>query len=164
MRLLHTVVSGIAEAWVWAYAYGANGRHIGAGPRGNLQYHLYPAQRSTPPPLPTDDMTGYSRRTAEQRRQYWSPWTNWASPLDIEGRLTPLCGRLRSASRAPRISQAGAPYDNGEIHSRCPDCLLRATERNITPTYIRRLADQDPWQIQRREPNGYLLPDPVTGT
>lgn len=164
MRLLHAIMNGLVEAWVWAYAYGANGRVIGTTPTGRTQYHLYPAQRGLPYPLPDDTATGYTHANMMDRRRYWRPWSNWERNLDRDGRLTPLCGRLRSNSQLPRLAQASPIEIDPFNHPVCPSCLRQAQTHGITPEYISHLQQRDPWTTRRANfPGSFQDPDPVSG-
>lgn len=165
MRLLHAITTGLTDAWIWAYVYGANGRMIGndRGDTWERRYHLFPIHRATPPPMPPNDASDYQRERHFDRRRYWNPWNRFADNMDTEARLTPICGRLSSRSRSPRISPAGEPYD-GTFPNACLDCQRIAEIRHINTTFVSRLVTQDPWMLQRRNSTfGWHMPDPVTG-
>ena len=158
MRNLHAIIIAGAEAYIWGYAYGRNGRPLGAGTgnqgiwRGGVVSHAYRIRRGHPRPSLED--IAANPGIWRDSRAYWHPWT--ANDLTAEERLTPVCGRIRSQSRDPRFNTS--EQTNWNPINRCPEC-----ERLMpTTTTVRQLREADPWHmLSRHERIGG--PDPVSG-
>lgn len=169
MRLLHAIINRTAEAWVWASPFGANGRALGAGQdTWNPLPHIYRVERGEPPPMPTgNEATEYQRINARQARYYWHPWNSAFYRWTPEQVLTPLCGRIRTASRRPHINPFHQSYRNeGQPVRGCPDCTAIAVTRGLDVRTMQQVKQADPWNQLRtnaRDADWFVQPDPVSG-
>jgi len=152
MRNLHSIVSGLLEAYIWGSAWGRNGRALGVGADPRM-IHAYRIERGTPPPYPNNIPGHWDQGRAA--RTYWSPWRAMLTPEQI---LTPACGRIRTASRSPRLNIAYPPQNYGPIAIPCTECQRIAPDTQ----YQQILMNNDPWrrlEIAQR----LIHPDPVSG-
>lgn len=162
MRNLHGVHAANVEQYLWCYVFGRTSRIIGGLPGGGIQTHAFLVPRGTPPRMgdPLLDATQWARDNQALIRQRWYPFSGWFNQDNTEEHLTPACGRLRTASRFPRITAVNAPDPTRPWGNfpRCPQCIEIVGEGN----YIDTARTFDPWvQIPRQE-RGWTT-DPVSG-
>lgn len=143
------ITVGTLEAWLWATVYGGNGRQI------TPFMHLFRGQRGRPPEAdPNREPWRYNRRI------YWNPWMYPFNNDNPPNALQPMCGRLKSVSRFPRLNPR-TDQTWGRRLPQCPNCLQLATNVGITPAFYNILATNDPWAKLTAEEREQ--PDPVTG-
>jgi len=133
---LHTLPPAVTGVYAWQTPTGMRYRVLGPGTS-----HLYPIDRGRPPAM------GNPMRS----RRWWYPYSNLTRGDDA---LNALCGRIRSTSRNPHLTET----DNGA----CPGCTLAAHRLGIMPDTISNLRRQDPW-TQLNHDERETTPDPVSG-